>query len=258
MGSNPPSSSMEDCCSSYSPCITRKSTKRYRLDGTWTTDLGTLTTFNNNIALIEFEPNDAIDGPLTSRDRTGDELTLGGEEVAVVEDAAQLNGDELITKGTDVPVEGETLEIYMRDTKDSCAGGLIASAGLDADKAIFNNIDTADTMFAGNRIQSKENLDGIGVNLFLIRDSHLDGKASLEFDGESLRSLGRIFRRHSKFPHVIRGSGVGILEYTGFVGDVEKVLIGRPGFGLGLGDGDTFLRGIVEECLPARKAVVEL
>jgi hypothetical protein len=58
-------------------------------------------------------------------------------------------------------------------------------------------------------------------------------------------------------PHVIGGSGVGVLEDAGLVRAVGDVVVGGVGLGLGLGDGDALLGGVVEEVVAALEAVEE-
>ena len=112
-------------------------------------------------------------------------------------------------------------------------------------------------MLTGESVEGEEDLDAVSVNFLLVRDGDLDGETGLELNGDLLRGSGSVFGGDSEFPHVGRGSGVGVFENTGFVGDVVQVLIGRPGLGGGLGDGDVFLSSIGKECLPSGEAVVE-
>lgn len=214
-----------------------------------------LTALDDDVALVELEPDDTVDGPLGGRDRAGDELALGGEEVTVVEDSAERDGGELVTESTDVPVKGETLEVNVGGAEDSGAGGLVASARLDTDESVLDDIDTADTVLPAEGVQGIEDIDGVGVDLVV--SDNLDGETGLKLNRDTLGSGGGGLEGAGKLPHVIGRGGVGVLEDTGLVGDVEQVLVGGPGLGGGLDDGDVLLGGVLEESLATGEAVVE-
>ena len=67
-------------------------------------DLGALTTLNNNVAYVQFQSNQPINGPLARWDRASNELPLGSEEVTIVQDSTELDGCELVSQSTDIPV----------------------------------------------------------------------------------------------------------------------------------------------------------
>ena len=177
--------------------------------------------------------------------------------MTVVENLRKLNGNKLVTEGTNVPVESQTLEVNVGSTQNGSTRGLVASTRLDTNESVLDNIDTADTVLTGESVEGEEDLDAVSVNFLLVRDGDLDRETSLELDGDLLRGSGSVFGGDSEFPHVGRGSGVGVFEDTSFVGDVVQVLVGRPGLGGGLGDGDVLLSSVGEECLPSGEAVVE-
>lgn len=211
---------------------------------------------DDDVALVKLEADDTVDGALARGDGADDKLTLGREPVAVVEDAAELDGDELVAQGADVPVEGEALEVDVRGAQDRRRGRLVASARLDADETVLDDVDAADTVLARERVEGEEDLDAVGVGL--VASGDLDGETALELDGNALGLLGRVFGGDSEFPHIGRRGGFGVLEDAGLVGDVEQVLVGRPGLGGGLSDGDVLFGSIGEESLTTRETVVEL
>jgi hypothetical protein len=154
-------------------------------------------------------------------------------------------------------------------------GGLVAATRLDTDETVLNlssvsdgihnvhcrayNVDTANTVTAGNGVGSQEQLNGIGGSLLLatLGVLKLDGNTLLEGQGEILGLVGSGQGVLSELPHVGGRGGVGVLQDTGLVGAVGQVLIHRPGLGLGRGDGDTLLLGVVEQVLATLEALVE-
>lgn len=146
--------------------------------------------------------------------------------MAIVQNLAKLDGHELITERADIPIESETLDVKMSDTQDRSSGGLVASTRLDADETVLDDVDTANTVLAGELIESEEDLDWVGVLLLLVRYGHFDGETSLELDGDAFGGGRGVFGSGGEFPHVGGRGGVGVLENTGFVGDVEEVLVG--------------------------------
>ena len=85
------------------------------------TDLIGQTTLDDNVALVELQTHNTVDSLLARWDRADDELALGREPMAVVQDAAQLDGDELVAERAYVPVEREALEVHVRRAQDGCA-----------------------------------------------------------------------------------------------------------------------------------------
>jgi hypothetical protein len=178
--------------------------------------------------------------------------------VAVVQDPAEFNGNELVPKSTNVPVEGQTLEVDMGGTKNGSSRRLVTSSGLDTDESVLNNVDTANTVFPAESIQSKEDLDTIGVSLLLLWNVNLDGKTAFEFNGDALRGLRCVLGGGSQFPHVCWRGGVGVLKDACLIGNMEQVLVGGPRLCSGLGDRDVALGCILEKSLATCKPVVEL
>jgi hypothetical protein len=138
-------------------------------------------------------------------------------------------------------------------------GGLVAATGLDANETVLDNVDTANTVTAGNGVSSEEELDGVGSNLLLagLGVLELDGDTLLEGESEVLGLIGGGQGILGQLPHVGGRSGIGVLQDTGLVRAVGQVLIHRPGLRLGRSDGNSLLRGVVEQVLTALEALVE-
>ena len=178
--------------------------------------------------------------------------------MAIVQDPAQLDRHKLIAERAHVPVERQPLQIDMRRAEDRRAGGFVAPAAFDANEPILDDVDPADAVLPSEGVEGKENVNGVGVGLVvLVGESNFDGEPGDELDGDALGDLGRVFGCGGELPHVNRGCSVGIFEDAGFVGDMEEVFVGGPGFCGCLGDGNGFFGGIGEEGLPAREAVIE-
>lgn len=117
--------------------------------------------------------------------------------MAVVEDSAELDGGKLISQCTDVPVESEALKVDMSSTQNSGSRRLVASAGLDTDESILNDIDPANTVLPSKGVEGVEDVDSIGILLGVARDDNTDGETGLELDCDAFRSFGCLFRSSS-------------------------------------------------------------
>ena len=137
--------------------------------------------------------------------------------------------------------------------------GLVATTRLDTDEAVLDNVDTADTVAAGDGVGGQEELDGVGDDLGLagLGVLELDGVTLLEVKGEVLGLIGGGQGGLGKLPHVLGRGDVGVLQDTGLVGAVGQVLVHAPGLGLGGSDGDILLGGIGEQIVTAGEALVE-
>jgi hypothetical protein len=137
--------------------------------------------------------------------------------------------------------------------------GLIAATGLDTDETVLDDINTANTVAAGNGVSGQEELDGVGDGLLLatLSELELDGDTLLEEEGEVLGLIGSVQGVLGQLPHVGGRGGIGVLQDAGLVRAVGQVLIHGPGLGLGGGDGNALLLGVVEQVLTALEALVE-
>jgi len=109
--------------------------------------------------------------------------------------------------------------------QDSSTWRFVTSSRFHADESVLNNVDPSDSVFPAEGVQSEEDLDSVGVFFCLNRNSNFDGKATLEFDGNSLGFLWCILRSSSQLPHIDGRSNVGIFEDSSLVGDVEEIFV---------------------------------
>ena len=147
----------------------------------------------------------------------------------------------------------------MRGPQAGEPGRLIAAAGFEADEAVFDNVDAADAVAAGDGVNGEEEVERVGDGFrgALFREHEFGGEALFEEEGEVFGGVRRAGGVDGQFPHVLRGCGVGVFKDAGFIGAVGEVFIHAPGFGLGGGHRDVLLRGVVEEVVAAGEAGVE-
>lgn len=199
----------------------------------------------------------SVDVLLRGDDRVGQELALRGEVEAVVQDLGVVEGDKLVAESTNLTVEDETLEILVSGAEDGKTWGLVASTRLKSNETVLDNINTSDTVTATDGVGLEEELEGIGEGLALgvLKG---DWDTLLELDGEVLWLVWSVEWVGGELPHIFWWSVVWILKITGLVGAVSSVLVHGPWLGLGGGNWDTGLSGVLEKVVAASEAVVEL
>lgn len=169
-----------------------------------------------------------------------------------------MGGDELITHGSNVSVQGHSLEVHVGDSEDGSGGRLVTSSRLDTDESVLDDIDSSNTVLSGEGVQRKKDLDSVGNTFAVGGSGDLDGDTLEELDSDLLGLFGGLLGGGGQLPHVIGRSLVGVLKDTSLVRDVEEVLIGRPGLGSSLDNGDTVLGGVLEESGSSSESLVEL
>ena len=212
---------------------------------------------SGEVSFVYLAPDSTVDGLLRSNNASFQELPLGGEVKPVVQNPGIPNSDKLVTERTDLPVEGKTLKVDVGRSEDSETWGLIASPGLDTDEPVFNNVDTANTVPAGNGVGGEEELNWVSDRLsVLILELH--GDTILKVNSEVFWHIWGVLWVDGKLPHVLWWGRVGVLEDSGLIRAVGHVLVHRPWLCLSLGDGDANLGGVVEKVITALEAGVEL
>lgn len=162
----------------------------------------------------------------------------------------------LLANGFDNLLRGNS---HVSSAQKSETRGLVATTRLDTDETVLNNVNTANTVTTGNRVGSQEELDRVGNGLLLtvLGVLQLHRETLVEVNNEVFGLVGSGERVGGQFPHVSGRSGVGVLQDTGLVGAVGQVLVHTPWLGLGRGDGDTLLSGVVKQGVAASETVVE-
>lgn len=143
----------------------------------------------------------------------------------------------------------------MRGPEDGEPWGFIAAPRFDADEAILNDINPANAVSAGKSVCSEEELKGAGGSLGC--SDQLDWNSLRENNREVFGSVRGGCYGCGEFPHVVRRGRVGVFEDACLVGAMSEILVHTPWLGLGGGNGNFLLSGIVEKILTASKTVVE-
>lgn len=117
----------------------------------------------NGVALVQAQTDLAVDRLLGRDDAGLEELALGGEIQAVVEDAGVGDGDELVAEGADFTVERQAFDVDVGVAEDREARGLVAASGFDADESVLDDVDSADAVLAGEGVGREEELGGVGL-----------------------------------------------------------------------------------------------
>ena len=178
--------------------------------------------------------------------------------MTVVQDSAQLDRQELIPEGSDVPIKRKALDINVGHSEDGRSWSLITSTRLDTDESVFDHIDPSDSVLTSEGVQDVKDVNGISIGLVAVRkDSKFDRKTLLELDGDLIGGVRSRLRRLGQLPHIGRRSDVGILEDTSFIRNVEHVLVSRPGLCSGLADRNLFFSCVFKQGLTASKSVVK-
>lgn len=180
-------------------------------------------TFNNNVALVQLKLDNTVDSGLRCWDGRSEELSFRAEPVSIVQDPRQLDREELVSQRSDVSVQGHTLQIHVGDSENGSGRGFVTTSRLDTDESVLDNVDSSDTVFPGKGVQHEEHIDSIGVGSRA--DGDFDGETLFKDDLDLLGLVGSVFGRGGQFPHVGGRGGVGVLEDTSFVRDVEEVFI---------------------------------
>lgn len=113
---------------------------------------------HDGVALVQAQADLAVDRLLGGDDAGLEELALGGEVQAVVQHAGVRDGDELVAQGAHLAVQRQAFNVDVCVAQDREARSLVAAARLDADEAVLHDVDAADTVFAGQRVRSQEQL----------------------------------------------------------------------------------------------------
>ena len=108
----------------------------------------------------------------------------------------------------------------MGRDEQRAAGSFVASARLNADKTILNQVDAPDGVAAADFIQQLDERNGI-------HRETVDGNwnALVETDFDLLFAVRRILRRLRQLPRTREGSVGGVFELSAFVADVPEVAI---------------------------------
>ncbi len=92
----------------------------------------------------------------------------------IIQDPTQFDSDELIPQRTDVPIQSKTFNVHMGYAQDGGSGGFVTPSRLDTDETVLDDIDSPDSMFARESIESKEDVDWVCVRFAFVGNLNLD------------------------------------------------------------------------------------
>lgn len=111
---------------------------------------------------------------------------------------------------------------------DEQARSVVAATALEADEAVLDNVDAADTVVVANLVEELEQVQAVG-DLLLVLGNHLDGNTLLKVDGELVGLVRRI--------HGVKGAAGGRVSaggesVSGWMGGSRPELLGRSVVGV--------------------------
>src|SRR5271165_6418004 len=155
-----------------------------------------------NPALVELEPHASGDHLLALVDQRLQELALGGEPEAVVDELSVFR-HQLVLEMRGAAVEGDRLDRAARGEQNRAAGRFVHAARLHADEAVLDQVEPADAVVVAIGVQRRQQgrrahglaVDGdriAGVERFrfphLDRHGPADWSRTLDIPDESRRS----------------------------------------------------------------------
>ena len=207
--------------------------------------LGRGTSSDNDIALVEFHFDDTRDVALGEVNGVTDQVHFRGEPETVVAKTGEF-GRQAFGDALDFTVHGDTLQVQVGSTEEGTSGGLVDTTTLDSDEAVFDNVDTANSVLAGKFIAVQEEVQSVSLLGLIVQVGDLGGDSLDEFDADLLRCVGSFLGGLGHLEHGVLGSAHGVLQHTTLVRGVEKVLVDRV-VGLGLGVDRNSVLGAVGE-----------
>lgn len=111
-----------------------------------------------HVAARELEVHLAVEPLLALVDGGHDELGLGREPKAVVEDLGEADGEH-VAQAADLAVHDNAFNVEVGGAQDSAGGGLVDAARLDADEAVLDNVNAANALAAGEVVHIVEQLN---------------------------------------------------------------------------------------------------
>ena len=178
--------------------------------------------------------------------------------MSVVQNPAQLDRHELIPERSNVPIERKTLDVDVGRPEDGRSWCLITSTRLHTDEPVLDDIDPSDTVLSSEGVQHVEDINRISIRLVALRKhSELDRETLFELDCDLIGGVRRRLGRFGQLPHIVRRRGVGILEDTSLIRNVEHVLVRRPWLCGGLAHWNLFFSCVLKQRLTTSESMVK-
>jgi len=123
---------------------------------------------SRDLALASLAPlvltlNNPVNPQLTPLNRRHNNLPLGAKPKPIINQLCQPRRQQ-IPQFANLAIHRQPLDVDVGGTENGTAGGFVAAAGFDADEAVFDNVDTADTVFAAELVEVEEEFEGVGFD----------------------------------------------------------------------------------------------
>src|SRR4051812_48571755 len=191
-------------------------------------------------SLVEAEGDLAVDGLRVLGVEGIDGMAQGRVPEAVVDELRVLLVEEGL--GLERLAErGEALEVLVRRDERDGGRALVGLAALDADDAVFHQVDAPDAIVAGDLADLGDEPRGwqlLGVEA--------DRQSLLEADAQVRRGVGSLLRRLGPGERLFRRLRVGILEDAALDRAAPEVLVDGEGTLLRRRHLDAVLPGVLE------------
>src|SRR5690554_750927 len=175
------------------------------------------TTYRADTSLVQLDSHFAIHVALTVVDHLLHHLALFRPPEAVVDDFGVTRHQFVFQVGR-FAVQGDRLDGTVGLHHDGAPRRLVAATGLHADKAVFNDIQTANTVGTTHLVQVLQH--GCRAHLLAV-DGHDIALAVGQYQ------VGRLIRRllgaDAPAPHVFLGFRPRIFQNAAFIGDMQQV-----------------------------------
>lgn len=207
-------------------------------------------------AFVQLHADGAGDVLLALGDEGLEGEALRGVPEAVVHELGVLR-DEAVAQVHDFAVHGEGLDLAMGEVQDGTAGGLIHTAALHADEAVFHHVHAAHAVFAAEFVQRFHDLEGIhGLAV------HGHAVAFVKVEHDVLGFVRGVFREDGEGGEVvailhIAGVEPRVFQNAGLIADVQEVAVHGEGLFRARLDGDLFLFAVGDHFGTARELGAE-
>src|SRR5579885_1127320 len=174
-------------------------------------------------ALVELEPDRALDMLLALVDEGLQHLALRAEPEAIVDELGVAR-HQLVLEVHGAAVERQALDAAMGCGQDRAAGRLIDAPALHAHEAVLHQVEPAYAMRAAERVEPRQEARR-RERLAVDRDRVAAAEPDLDIGGPVGRLLGRDRAAVDEFLRLVPG----ILQRLALGGDVQEIGIDREG-----------------------------
>ena len=157
-------------------------------------------------ALVEFQPDSAVDLLLAEVARGLQHLTLRAEPQPVI-NQFRIARHQFVLQMRGSTIERDLLYPAMGPGVDLAAGCFVHAAALHSDEAVFDQIEPADAVLATQFVECGQ--QNGGAHRFAVQS---DAVALFEIDRDVFGRVGRVFRMVRARIDIVRGFFPGIFQ----------------------------------------------